>query len=133
MRLGLIIIHFMVYLIMYKKPSTLSFSTTVFIFSTYGLDPWRQYRTGISMVHILVYTECVSGDYFLSVCLELRSVNDMTLIPTLRGVRASNCEHVFTLMSVGKRRHSSKRWSWKKFNSCVVSVNVCSVGPIRII
>ena len=36
-RLGLIIIHFMVYLIMYKKPSTLSFSDTVFNFSTYGL------------------------------------------------------------------------------------------------
>ena len=52
-RLGLIMIHFMVYLIMYKKTSTLSFSTTVFIFSTYGLDPWRQYRTGISIVHIL--------------------------------------------------------------------------------
>ena len=70
-RLGLIIIHFMVYLIV-KKPSTFSLSTTVFIFSTYGLDPWRQYRTGISIVHILVSTKYVSGDDCLYVCLELK-------------------------------------------------------------
>ena len=66
-RLGLIIIHFMVYLIMYKKPSTLSFSTTVFNFSTYGLDPWRQYRTGISIVHILVRSMCLVTTAFLFV------------------------------------------------------------------
>ena len=66
----------MVYLMMYKKPSTLSFSTIVFIFSTYGLDPWRQYRTGISIVHILVM-EYVSGDDCVPVCLELRSVNNI--------------------------------------------------------
>ena len=70
----------MVYLIIYKKTSTLSFSTTVFIFSTYGLGPWRQYTTGISSPYpaFLLTSHCskhgmeyVSGDNCLPVCLEL--------------------------------------------------------------
>ena len=63
------VIIFMVYLIIYKKPSTLSFSTSVFIFSTYGLGSWRQYTTGISSPY--PGTEYVSGDDCLPVCLEL--------------------------------------------------------------
>ena len=50
-----------------QKKSTLSFSTTVFIFSTFGLDPWRQYRTGISIVHILVRSMCLVTTAFLFV------------------------------------------------------------------
>ena len=57
----------------------------------------------------------------------------MTLVPALRCVKRQIVNTFFTLMSVGKRRHSTKCWSWKKFNSCVGSVNVCSVGPIRIV
>ena len=126
------IIHFMVYLILYKKPSTLSFFTTVFNFSTYGLDPWREYRTDISVVHILVYTEYVFGDDCLPVCLVLRSVNNniMTLVPAMRCVKRQIVNTFFTLMSVDTRRNAGVE---KKFNSCVGSVNVCSVRPIRIV
>ena len=91
---------------MYKKQSTLSFSTTVFIFSTYGLDPWRQYRTGISIVHILVRSMCVTTAFLLG---RLTINYDARTSAALR--QASNCEHVFTLMSVGKHRHKTKRWS----------------------
>ena len=48
-----LIIYFMVYLIIYKKPSTLSFSTSVFNFSTYRLGP-RDSAQQVFLAHILL-------------------------------------------------------------------------------
>ena len=69
------------------------------------------FSTGISIVHILVRSMCLVTTIYLPVCLVLRSVNNMTLVPALRCVKRQIVNTFFTLMSVGKRRHSTKRWS----------------------
>ena len=81
----------MVYLIIYKEPSTLSFSTSVFIFSTYGLGSWRQYTTGISSPY--PSTEYVPGDDCLLVCLELNDDRwDKYFMANIAGAQECNNE-----------------------------------------
>ena len=72
----------------------------------------------------------MSGDDCLPVCLVVRSVNNMTVVPALRCVKRQIVNTFFTLMSVDTRRNAGVE---KYSTPASAASNVCSVGPIRIV